>query len=217
MRKHHTWILKQVQDDKRGFSLVEIVLALGIFAITIFVMTSFRGNISVLDNLINQKLQSRQDLDQTFQVMVTELRSAGPSSLGAYAIESVGTSSLTFYSDYDADGIFERIRYFLQPGVNTSTLRRGVVEPIGNPLVYNTSTETVSDVGFHIVNTTSTNLLQYYGPSATSTLSATLTAPIDVSLVRYVKITLWADVKPRVSPKPVFFTQTVTVRNLRSN
>ena len=75
-----------------GFSIFEVVIVLSIFALVLFAVSSFRGNLNILENLVNQKLQSRQDLDQEFQIMITELRSAGPSSLGAYPIETASTT-----------------------------------------------------------------------------------------------------------------------------
>src|SRR3989344_1148360 len=127
--------LKNGKNVSRGFTLIEAVLAVGISVSIIFAVASFRNNLDSLNKFLNSELQSRQDIDPTLQLMARELRSAGPSSLGGYPIESAGTSTLVFYSDIDRDGIFERVRYFL----GTNVIRKGVVEPTGNPLVYSTS------------------------------------------------------------------------------
>lgn len=198
---------------RRGFSTIEIIIALAIFSGLLFVTAGLRGNVATLQNLINQKLQSRQDLDQTFQIMVTEIRSAGPSALGGYAIESVGTSSLVFYSDIDGDSVVDRVRYFFS---GTSTIQRGVIVPSGNPIAYATSSETITTVVENIVVSTSTDIFTYYDATYTGSGNP-MSYPIAIQDIRTIRISVYADVKPSVAPKPFFFTNTVTVRNLRSN
>ncbi|MBI2033756.1 MAG: prepilin-type N-terminal cleavage/methylation domain-containing protein [Candidatus Liptonbacteria bacterium] len=193
-----------------GFTFIEVVIVIAIFVVIFTVIASFGENTSLLSNLINKSLQAEQDLRQTFQVIVTEIRSAGPSSLGAYPIESAATSSFAFFSDIDEDGVFERVRYF----VGTSTLEKGVIEPIGNPLVYATSSESVKIAVNYLLMASST--FEYYDANYTG-LEASLSTPIDVTKIRIVKVTVTADVNPGAAPKPVTFTNIINVRNLRSN
>lgn len=195
-----------------GFSLVEVAVAVAVAAAIFFVVSSLRGNVSILENIIEQKLQSRQDIDQTFQIMITDIRSAGQSNQGAYPIVSASTSSFIFYSDYDQDGVFERIRYSLV----TSTLERGIVEPSGNPLSYPTSSEVVTTVIEDVViaATTSLNVFEYFDSSYTGSGSA-MTSTDDVSPIRVVRVTIYSDVSPGQAPRPLLFTNTVTIRNLR--
>jgi hypothetical protein len=145
--------------------------------------------------------------------MVTEIRSASPSSQGAYPIESATTSSLVFYSDVDSDGLFERIRYT----VGTSTLTRGVIKPTGAPLAYVTSTETVATLMTSLTKTTSSPVFQYYGVGYTGSqapLAATSTLATDVRVIR---VTFYVDIKPREAPRPAYVSQIVTIRNLRDD
>jgi prepilin-type N-terminal cleavage/methylation domain-containing protein len=201
------------QNHREGFSLIELIFATAIFASVIFVVLSLNRNLSTIENLISQKLQSRQDLDQTFQMMVTEIRSAGNSSLGGYAIDAASTSSFVFYSDVDADGLMERVRYFLS---GTSTVMRGVIKPTGNPLVYASSSEILGVSIENVVVSTSTPIFSYYDASFTGTESA-MTSTAALADIRSVKVSIYADIKPKTSPKPVFFTNTITIRNLRTN
>jgi len=197
---------------REGVTLLEVLLVVMISASLIFVVGSFRNNLDTLQNFVGQKLQSRQDIDQTIQIIETEIRSSGPSSLGAYAIESAGTSSFAFFSDIDKDGLFERVRYFL----STSTVQRGIIKPAGNPLVYATSSEVITTAVASVIPSTSTPLFAYYDASYTGTQSA-MAYPLDVTAIRVVKFSVYADIKASSSPKAEFFTTTVTVRNLRSN
>lgn len=198
--------------DRRGFSLIEVLIATLIGVALIFVLSAFQGNLSLLQNFTSQKLQSDQDITQTIQLMTTAIRSAGPSSIGGYPIESAGTSSFVFYSDIYRNGIFERVRYFL----GTSTLQEGVTVPSGNPLTYNTSTEVVTTEINDLVLTSSTPFFSYYDANYTGT-QASMTYPIDVADIRLVQFSFYADVNQSSSPTPEYFSQMVDIRNLRSN
>ena len=193
-----------------GFALIEFIIVIAIFAGILLVIANFSRNAAVLSNLINQNLQVEQDLEQTFQTIVTEIRSMGPSVQGAYPIESATTSSLVFFSDVDEDGVSERVRYT----IGTSTVVRGITEPAGNPAVYSTSTEAVKTVVSNLFTTSST--FEYFDSSYTGT-GAPLSSPIDISKIRLVRVTISADVSPTSAPKPTTFTNMIMVRNLKED
>ena len=196
-----------------GFTIIEILIVAAISVSIIFAVSSFAGNLGMLQNLVGQTLQSRGDIDQDVQIMTSELRSMGPSGLGSYAIESASTGTLVFYGDIDKDGVFERVRYFVGA---TSMIEKGVTKPAGNPLVYNTSTETVISWVNNMIMRSSTPLFTYYGSTYNGTGTA-LSSPIDVSSVRVIKIQFYADVNPSSSPAAEFFSDEITPRNLRTN
>lgn len=204
--------MMEALKTRGGFSLFEVLIVTALFGLVLLSVVSLRGNLDSLQNIINQRLQSRSDLAQTLQIFVTELRSAGPSSLGAYPIETAATSSLVFYSDIDKDGLFERVRYTFV----SSSIQKGVIKPSGNPLTYATSSEATTTVVNYVVPQASTSIFTYYDTNYTGSESA-LAQPVSVSDVRIVKISIYADVSPETSPAPVFFTNTVNIRNLRSN
>ena len=200
-------------QDRRGFSLIEVLIASLIAVSFIFVIGAFQGNFSSLQNFTNQKLQSHQDIDQTIQMMTTAIRSAGPSSVGSYPIESAGTSSFVFYSDIHRNGIFERIRYFL----GTSTMQEGIITPSGQPLVYVTSTEVVTTQINNLVFTSSTPFFRYYDTNYTGASSSSMTYPITIANIRLVQFSFYANVNQSSTPSPEYFSQMVSIRNLRSN
>jgi len=199
--------------NRSGFSLFEVVLTVALFTLIIFVVASFRSNLDLLGNFVNQRLQSRQDIEQTLEIMATEVRSAGPSSLGAFAVESAGTSSFVFFSDIDRDGLFERVRYFL----GTSTIRKGVIKPSGSPLVYATSSEIITTAASNIRSyPASSSLFQYYDANYTGT-QPSMVFPINTSAIRLVQVSIYADINASSTPRAEFFTQVVGIRSLRSN
>jgi len=198
-------------NKRSGITFLEIIISVALTSIIVVVLSRFSGTVSSIGKVINQRLQVQQDLEQTLQTIVTEIRSAGPSASGGYALESAASSSFIFYSDVERDGAMERVRYFF----GTSTLTKGVTEPTtSTPPVYVTSTESTKIIiGNAIVASSS---FAYFGASATSTILP-LTSPIDITAVRFVKVTITADVSTSSAPRPITFSNTVTIRNLRSN
>ena len=199
-----------LKTNTKGFSLLEIIFSLAIFAGIALVMLSLKNGVAVMENLASQELQSEQDIGQAFQIIITDIRSAGPSSVGSYAVDAASTSSFSFYSDVDRDGMFELVRYFLA----TSTLQRGITKPSGNPLVYSTSSEMITTSIANIIISTSTPIFSYYNSGYTGS-QAPLAAPVNITEIRAAKISVYVDVKPTTAPKALFFTQTVTIRNLK--
>jgi prepilin-type N-terminal cleavage/methylation domain-containing protein len=197
---------------RRGFSLIETIIVVAIFATMISAVAKLRSTTDLMQNIVSQKMTSRQDIDQALQIMSSDIRSAGPSALGAYPIESASTSSFVFFSDIDRDGIFERERYFL----TTSTIMKGIEKPIGSPPAYSTSSEVLSLVTDKVIISTTTPIFTYYDASYTGTQTSSLPLPIDVAKIRAVKISIYRDANPGMAPGPSLFTTTVTIRNLRS-
>ncbi len=215
--------LKMIRDsgfkihDQRGFSLIEVVIVAALAVGVLFVIVSLQGNVGNLENIISQKLESRQDIEQVFQIMTTEMRSASPASNGAYAIEAATTSSFSFYSDVDGDKVYDKVRYYLATSTAvTSTVYRGVIKPTGSPLQYATSSEVISTAIKNVIKSTSTNFLEYYDANYTGSEPA-MTSTLDLTKIRIVKVSVFADVTPGKAPKPVFFSSFVSIRNLRSN
>ena len=143
--------------------------------------------------------------------MSAEIRTASPSSLGAYAIIQTETSSFTFYSDIDSDSLKERVRYF----VEDATLKKGVIKPSGMPLTYNPIDEIVSDL-VHDIASAATLTFSYYDTDYDGTTQS-LVEPINISAVRLIKITIVIDKDSQVPPGPMMLTTQVSIRNLKDN
>jgi prepilin-type N-terminal cleavage/methylation domain-containing protein len=199
-------------SSRLGFSLIEVIMVLALFSFVFFIIVALKSNVDVLKNLSTQKLISRQDVEQTFQIMTSEIRSAAVSSIGSYPLITTTSSTFSFYSDIDHDNLFEQVTYSL----SSSTIIKTVIKPIGNPLSYPTSTQIISSVVEYVVLASSTPLFQYFDSSYTGTEDA-LSEPISISAVRSVLVSFYTDLDPGVVVRPVFFQNFVTIRNLRSN
>ena len=199
--------------NKKGFTLLEVLVAMGIFlllivGVTSILMYSFRAR-----DVIWEQLSTQNEGRKVLQDFTNELRSATASSVGAYAIEAVSTSSIIFYSNIDSDSLRERVRYFL----SGTTLRKGVIKPTGTPMLYSVGNETVVDVA-QDVNNCATSTFTYYGSDYNGvTVTSTLSSPINTTLIRAVGLYLRLEEKPNLSPTPFIAQGKVDLRNLKSN
>lgn len=196
---------------KNGFTLIETLIAVGIFVAISTTIATFGQNIFFFNSDLNNSLSTQFDSRQIMRKMVAELRSASPSSLGSYTIASAGTSSLTFYTNIDNDPLKEQLRYFLQGG----ELRRGVVKPTGSPLTYNPASETITTVARDVVNGV-TPIFDYFDRNYMGT-SSPLSLPVNILSVRLIRVTLILDKDPNRVPGPITTKTQVTLRNLKDN
>jgi prepilin-type N-terminal cleavage/methylation domain-containing protein len=205
-------LLSILHSNRYGFSLLEVLISIAIISLLIFALASFRNNIDFLGNFITQNFKAKSDIEQSLQILTTEIRSAGPSNLGAYPIDSTSASSFSFYSDIDKDGLFERVRYF----AGTSTVNKSVIKPSGNPLIYATSSEIITTAISRVVWSSSTSLFSYFDSNYTGT-ELPIASTTNVSIIRSIRISFYADVSTSSAPKAEYFTRFITIRNLKTN
>ncbi len=196
-----------------GFTLIETVVAIFAFAIIMI------GLVALISQIITGSRKQSDllaDTDQARKVafgIVNELRNAQTGLNGAYALETAGNQQIVYYSNSDRDTNIERIRYYLQNG----KLYKGIVEYNGSS--YPTSTEFSTLMQNDVANSSSTPLFYYYDSSYVgSSTQASLTQPVNVTAVKYVKVNLQVYNKAGVK-NTNFFTITAggTVRNLKTN
>lgn len=136
----------------KGFTLIEVIVAVGILGIIFVAMSSFQVNVHKYNNSASQSLQNSHDARSLIRVIVKELRTAKQGNDGSYPIAEASTSSIAFYSDIDDDGLQEKIRYYmLDNKLHREVTKQGIEE--SSILVSN------------LQNGTSTKLFEYYGTS----------------------------------------------------
>lgn len=191
--------------------MIEMVVSISVFILLIMTMWAFQRDISFLGTTLSDALTAQGEARKVLGIISSEIRTAAPSSTGAYAIAQAATSSVIFYSNIDSDSLKERVRYFL----SGTTLKKGVIKPSGNPLSYNPANETVRDVVHDIANGT-TPLFSYYDKNYSGT-SDPLSDPVSIPAIRLIKATIIVDHYPTRAPGPATFTTQATMRNLKDN
>jgi len=190
---------------------MEVLVSIFILTLIGLAVSSFAKDIFSLNRITSDSLTAQDETRRALKTMSAEIRTASPSSLGAYALAQSATSSFTFYSNIDGDSFKERVRYFL----DGTTLKKGVIKPIGTPLTYSPANEVISELIPGVANAT-TSIFSYYDKNYDGTTQA-LIEPIDIATVRLVKITIVVDKDPQTPPSPMTLTTQISIRNLKDN
>ncbi|MEI8248914.1 MAG: type II secretion system protein [Candidatus Taylorbacteria bacterium] len=204
--------MKSYARNKRGMTLVEVITAVGIFVLIIGAVFTFETNIFSYNTSVTSSYQVAQDSQRILKTMLTELRESAPSATGAYALDTVGSTTLSFYSDVNNDGLTEQITYSLIG----NTLYRASISPSGTPYTYPSANQSTTTLLTNVRNGTTTPVFEYFDTNYTGT-SSPLTQPVTATSVRLIRITVILDTDPTKSPVPITYTTEVNLRNLKSN
>ncbi len=191
----------------RGLTLMEmlVVLALTVTvagALLFVIQNFYKNNAYVFEAAVSVDTARRG-----VATAIQDIREASYGDDGSYPIASIATSSITFFSDLDADAGVERVRIFIQD----DTLYRVVTDSTGNPPSYTGQTGATTTILTYVRNGT-TPLFKYYNESGDQ-LSATSTAVGDVASVA---ATLMVDLNPNRAPNVLTLTGSATLRNYTS-
>lgn len=200
--------------NKRGFSLIETIVLIFVFAIVMAALSVFIVRNYQLYSYNLQQVTAINEARRGIEIMVKEIREARYGEDGSYPILEAGDFNFVFYSDIDRDSAVERNRYFLD-GAN---LKKGVVEPSGDPPQYILSGETTAIISAYARNGTTTPIFKYYngdwpGDTINNPLP-TLTRLTDTKLMHvYLKI----NVDPKRPPDDFILESDTQIRNLKTN
>jgi prepilin-type N-terminal cleavage/methylation domain-containing protein len=196
-----------------GFTIIEVVVTISVVSIMFVIAASF-----IVDTLQSQRYLSEQndaivESRKAIAKLTYELRETVAADTGAYPLEELDDQEIIFYSDVDKDTYTERIRYFLQG----TQLKRGVTEPTGNPLTYNTSNENASVIASYIENGSDPVFYYYNEDYPADTVTNPLALPADPSQTRMVQVHIETNVDPNRIPDTRMIDTYIQLRNLKEN
>jgi type II secretory pathway pseudopilin PulG len=197
---------------KKGFTLLETLLSVGLVVILFNVITLFSKDVFSLNATLSGSLSAQENARVVLRQIVKELRTASISNTGSYPIIETLPTRVRFFSDLEGDGVKEEVQYYIAS--DGKTLKKAVLKPTGAPLAYNENASTTSTVISNVVNGTS--IFSYFDKNYTGT-SAALSQPVDIAAVRLVKIDVTLDNDPNRSPVPIVVSSQVSLRNLKDN
>ena len=197
---------------EHGFTLVELVVTIGIFSILSVGVITLVAN-TFMDATSQGTSIANADQTRRLAKQVTqELRNAVTASNGAYPIATANAQELTFYCNVDGGTDIERVRYYLSSG----KLRRGIVKQSGSPAVY-TGTE-VSTVVQNDVANGGTPIFYYYDENFDDSTDTALTQPVNIATVTYIKLNIFVYKKTSVTATPYYtVTSGAALRSLKTN
>jgi len=201
------------QSHKRGFTLLEVMVSLGIFTMISMVVSSILIDSLRSNAIIWEQLQTQNDGRRVIQQVIDDTRRAEDSSLGAFPLQLADPYEIIFYANIDADSLRERVHYWL----DGTSFKKGVLKPSGSPLAYNAIDEDVVVLANNVINEQQNDPIFTYFDETYTGSESPLTNPVILSDVRIVHVDLVLERDPTASPVPFHVESTVFIRNLKTN
>lgn len=202
-----------MRQSKRGFTLIEILIALVITGLMGAALLGLQFIISQNQIVAWQSYISVDEANANVTSLVREVRTAKESENGAYPMALANDQEIIFYSDYDFDGETERIRYYL----NETQFSKGVIEPVGQPATYPSGNEIVKILSDNVRNGTVPVFYYYNGDWPTDTVNNPLSTPANLSEIKLVRILLKLNTDPNDSNNDYILESYSQVRVLKEN
>jgi prepilin-type N-terminal cleavage/methylation domain-containing protein len=203
-------MLNLFKVNKKGMSLIEMIVAISIFTIGIIGFTLLFSSSWKSNSFIMEEGMASMQATQSVRAISAQLRDIRQSDTGEYLLKTATENELVVYREEDGDGKIERVRYFLDD--SNKTFKKGVAEASGTPLTYpsNYSADTITTIAMYVVNTDNSEPLFKYYNNANNQLSS----PATPTSVRIIELNLWINIKPLTAPDNVRIGTSVEIRNL---
>jgi prepilin-type N-terminal cleavage/methylation domain-containing protein len=186
----------------KGFTLVEIIVTTGIFAVVVMLFGSYVVQSYQAIRFVEESNDAIENAKNAIQIMNKELREANGGEDGSYLISVANAQELVFYSDLDIDDATEKIRYFLD-GTN---LKKEVIEPTGSPLY--SGSAVITTLSQYVQNGATPIFTYFKSDNTTAT---------DIQSIRRIHTFLEVNVDPAQAPNHYIIETNVHLRNLRPN
>lgn len=198
---------------RSGFTLVELL-------VVPVIITILGGAVLGLQYLVNQSQISAwksylgvEDANLIVSSLNRELRNARAGNDGSYALDTTDDQQIIFYSDYDFDGITERIRYTL----TGTQLVKGIIEPTTPPITYPSNTEIIKTLSPYVRNGSNPIFYYYNGDWPQDTTNNPLALADRISDTRLIRISLTTNTNPQEPRTNYSLESYVQIRILKDN
>ncbi|MFA5777040.1 MAG: prepilin-type N-terminal cleavage/methylation domain-containing protein [Parcubacteria group bacterium] len=205
-------IFEKKAQFKKGLTLVEMLVAIAIFGIGMEGFTLLFSRVWRTNSYALEMGQSSMAVSQGLSRTMNYIRGARQADNGSYPIKSADDNDLVIYSDYDKDGITERVHLYK----SNQNILMGIRDPTGTiPKTYPAGDQTTAIIANSIVNDEDTPIFYYYnkdypGDSEDNPMST----PAEISNVRLMKIYLEININPDRAPDNIKMQSFVEIRNL---
>lgn len=200
---------------QQGLTIIEMLITIFIFALmmggSVFLLSQIykRYGFAMEQGISVNKTQ------RAMKIIIEEIRRARQADSGAYAIENADSFDFVFYSDIDADGVTERVHYYLE----NNKIKKGIAEPSGNPPSYPVNDQSISTIAEYIQNAIDQPLFSYYNSNyPNDQINNPLDTPVaQVNKIRLVKVDIFFNLDPYRTPDNIRLESYVEMRNLKDN
>lgn len=201
---------EEFRDGQSGMTIIEILVVVSISVIVLMALLRFLVAGYPLSKTTVLQQRSTETARIHLKRIVKSLRESRHSDTGAYPLVETKPQKIVYYANVDSDLATERVRLELT-GTN---LVRGVIEPTGDPLVYDPNNEVTTTIVATVMNGTEKIFSYYTGDYPVDTNELT---PTDLTEVKYIALNLIIDADPAIDPPAIQVKSQVQLRNLKTN
>ena len=102
-------LLLKFNCRKQGFTLIEVLMAVSIFAILVLITMDYIFQGYNMNRFSLEMSDATEYAKKGIENMVKEIREASYGENGDYPIVQADSQSFTFYSDIDTDAVIEKV------------------------------------------------------------------------------------------------------------
>jgi prepilin-type N-terminal cleavage/methylation domain-containing protein len=203
--------------NKKGLSLIEMIVAISIFSLGILGFTelliiSWRSNAFIFE-----EGQTAFATSRSIEATVNDLRRIYRAD--SYPIDLADNNELIVYIDVEKDGVIEKVHYFFEP--NNKLFRRGISRPNGaNPTTYPSADERTETIATFVINDAAHPIFTYYARSTTA--ETPLVTPMNSAMnnnlresIGIIRVHIMENIDPRKAPNNINIESFVELRNLK--
>jgi len=198
-----------------GFTIIEVVISVSVGILLLLVAVDLLISVSTSPKSQIISMGNIEQAKTAVSTFANELRNAAIGNGGSYSITEAENNEIIFYSNYRTEGnLVYRMRYYL----SGDTLYRGVTIPTGSPLSYDLGSEVVKPVVTVVSNGSDPAFYYYDGSYNGSSTYSPLYPPININMIRFVKISMVIKNQITNQDNSTFpISAGVAVRNLKDN
>lgn len=193
---------------KKGFTLIEMLVTIGIFLMMMLGVTIFFTNLYKENASDIAKIEGISMAGRALEKTGNEIRKMNRGEDGSFFISLADKHNFIFYSDVDNDGLTEKVEYFL----NGTNLERRITEP-GDSNDYSESG--IITVLVSSVKNGTDCVFKYYDKDYTGTEVA-LSSPANVTQVNVIGIFIDVNINEKYSSSFVHVETKIHPRNLKN-
>lgn len=197
----------------KGFTLVEVLVAMSIFTAVIIGVTSFTIQYLKNTTLSVEEIQQINIVQQAHTRILKELREARIGDDGSWPLVLCNDTDITFFSDTTGDGRSDKIRYF----VDGTTLKREVIEPTTVPVSYPAGNETVTILSEYLDLSGGPIFTYYDGNWPQDTVNNPISGTDRLTRSRFIRVTIGINQTENFAAEPYIISSAVSIRSLKNN
>lgn len=202
--------------EKKAFTLIEVLVTLAIFSILAagavwFIIGSSRDGAVIWEQLFTQSQGKK-----TVEHVISYVRKAETSSVGAYTLVTTTPYDLVFYANVDSDSLIEKVEFFIN---EENILKQTITKPssTASSNIYENGTSNTVSLADNVTNLADgVPIFLYYNEDYTGS-QAELSGNFRLTDVRVIKIQLELEKDPNKSPVPLHIEGSVLIRSTKTN